>query len=445
MRIPILLAVASSLCSAGVPDVERQVDEIFAAVAGGKLPGAAVAVTVDGRTVLRKGYGMADVAGAKAISPGTIFRIASVTKSLTATAILQLVDAGKLKLDDPISRYLPDAPGGGKILVRHLLSHTAGVPDFIPYAAAMRGPLEFEPGSRLNYTNNGYRMLGRIIEKVSGRPWDEYLRDLILAPLGMEHTGFDRGGVAGVATGYLVGKAGAYESVAVTDARDADSAGGLCSTVDDLVRFENALVSGKLLRPETRERAWTPVALSDGRKGAYGYGWMLTRYRGLREIGHGGDITGFNSYIAYYPEARLTVTVLSNVGMRPAGPLATAGDLAHRVADLYAGDRMEKPGATVPVQVALDVLDAYVGRYQVDGPEAVTSQLGTHIVVTREGERLMAEAGGMKAPLDAKSATEFQAAGSPVELIFVRAGSAKCPKIVISLMGLREFQALRVE
>lgn len=442
MRILSLLLFTALLCSAGVVDPDKKVDALFSAAAG-KRPGAAVAVVLDGRVVLMKGYGLADIGRAKPVTPSTIFRIASITKSLTATAVLQLVDAGKLKLDDPVSHYLPEIPAG--IRVSHLLTHTAGIPDFIPYAEMLRRPLEFEPGSRLNYSNNGYEILGRLIGKVTGKSWDAVAREQIFAPLGMNGTGYDLGAAMPArATGYLLGKNG-YEPISVPDARDASAAGGLFSTVEDLVRFEEAFAAGKLLRPETARRAWTPVALPGGRSGAYGYGWTLLTHRGVREVSHGGDITGFNSYLAIYPDEKLAVVVLSNVGMRPPGPVPTAGDLAHRIAEIWLGDRMQKEDAPSTVRVPAGILDGYTGRYRVEAPEEMLRNFGTELVVTREGDRLFAEANGMKAPLDAKSETVFQAPGSPVQLTFVRAADRKCPEIVITLMGLREFRAVRAD
>jgi D-alanyl-D-alanine carboxypeptidase len=444
MRALLLLPMALAIGSAAAPDAKK-VDELFAPVAGGKLPGAAVAVILDGHPVLVKGYGMADVARSKAISPATIFRLASVTKTFTAIAVLQLVEAGKVKLDDTISQYVADIPGGAKIRVSHLLGHTAGIPDFIGYDEMKRRSLEFEPGSRINYSNNGYGILGHLIERVSGQTWDGYLREHILAPLGMKNSGYDVGGeLPGRATGYLLGKNG-YEASSITDARDAYAGGGLYSTVDDLVRFEQGLLAGKLLKRETLERAWRPGTLTDGRTTAYGFGWIVTELGGVREVGHGGDITGFNTYLAHYPDQKLTVIVLSNTGMRPPGPLPLAVDLAHAIAAIWLGDAVQKTAAPVSARVPAETLDAYVGRYRIDAPEAVTSQMGTHIVVTRQGDRLFAEAGGMKAPIDAKSETVFQAAGSPVVLTFVRSGPGKCPALTITLMGLREFRAARVE
>jgi CubicO group peptidase (beta-lactamase class C family) len=285
-----------------------------------------------------------------------------------------------------------------------------------------------------------------VIEKVSGQPWDEYLRDHIFLPLGMKHTGYDRTQeLAGRATGYHAGADGRYQPIAPQDALGAYAGGGLYSTVEDMVRWEDGLSSGKLLHKETLDRASTPGVLTDGRRTVYGLGWMTTNYRGLREVGHGGDITGFNTYYARYPDAGLSVIVLSNVGMRPPGPLPVSADLAHRIAEIWLEDRMQTRDARPEVKVATAALQSYTGRYRLDAPAVIIQNMGSHIVITRQGDRLVAEANGMKLPLLARSETVFQAPGSPAELTFVCGGRERCPKVVVTLMGLREFPALRVE
>jgi CubicO group peptidase (beta-lactamase class C family) len=351
-----------------------------------------------------------------------------------------------LKLDDPLSKYVPDFPNGDNVRISHLLSHTAGVPDFISPEEASRRGLEFEPGTRINYSNNGYQLLGRVIEKVSGQPWDEYLKEHIFAPLGMAHTGYDKTEeLTGRATPYLVGKDGSYAPVPAQDARDAYAAGGLYSTVEDMSRWEQGLDSGKLLRAETLARATTPGVLSDGRETAYGFGWMTSNYRGLREVGHGGDITGFNTFVARYPDEKFTVIVLENMGMRPPGPLPDAGNLAHQIAAIWLAGRMQEPDARPNFAVSTSVLDSYVGRFKLDAPQAVVQAMGSLLTFYRQGDHLAVEVNGQKLPLDAKSATVFQAFGSTAVLTFIPGKGGKCLEVVVTLMGLREFHAFRDE
>jgi CubicO group peptidase (beta-lactamase class C family) len=153
--------------------------------------------------------------------------------------------------------------------------------------------------------------------------------------------------------------------------------GGLYSTVEDMVRWDGGLSSGKVLRKETLEHASSPGLLTDGRRTVYGLGWMTANYRGLREVGHGGDITGFNTYFARYPDDQLSVIVLSNVGMRPPGPLPVSADLVHRIAEIWLGDRMQK--TDVPeIKVAPAILESYTGRYRLDAPAVIIQNKSRH-------------------------------------------------------------------
>jgi CubicO group peptidase (beta-lactamase class C family) len=389
-----------------------EVDHLLQSIATGEYPGAAIGVVRDGQPILLKGYGRADVEKGVPNTSATLFRIGSVTKSFTAIAILQLVERGQLSLDDPVSRYLPDFPRSDEIRIRNLLSHTAGVPDFVSYEQAKNMPLEFQPGTRINYSNTGYNMLGMILEKVTGRKYEEYLGENIFRPAGMTHSGYDRRReLPGRARGYLLDEKGVYQPIPAGDVTGAFAAGGLYSNVEDLVCF----------------------------------GFMTSEYRGLREVGHGGDINGFNAYVARYPEHHFAVVVLSNTGMRPPGPVPDAATIAHRVAEIYLGQSMAKPDAVADVKVATAVLDSYVGRYEIEAPDPVVNAMGRYLTILRDGDHLVADSKVGKAPLNASSETTFRATGSPVELTFVRDGQGKEPRMIISLMGLRQFPAHRIE
>lgn len=424
----------------------KAVDALFQTITSGKYPGAAIGVLRDGKPILTKGYGLADVEKGLPITSATIFRMGSVTKSFTSIAILQLIRAGKMKLDDPISLYLPDFPRGDEIRIRHLLSHTAGVPDFVSYDQAKKMPLEFQPGTRINYSNTGYNMLGIIIEKVSGQKYEDYLRDHIFQPAGMTHSGYDRtADLPGRAQGYLLDEKGAFHPIPPGDVGNAFAAGGLYSTVEDLVHWEQALVSGKLLEAEFLEEASTPYGLAGGRHTAYGFGFMTNKYRDLLEVGHGGDINGFNAYVARYPEHNFAVIVLSNTGMRPPGPVPEGGTIAHRIAEIYLGKFMSKPETLAVVHVADATLDSYVGKYEIEAPEPIIQAMGGYLTVTREGDHLAEEGKLGKAPLTATSETTFKVAGAPGELTFIRDSQGKVSQMIISLAGLREFPAHRVD
>ena len=423
-----------------------EVDALFRPAANGNSPGAVVGIIRNQQVILARGYGMANVEAATPITVSTKFRLASITKPFTAIAVLQLVEAGQLRLDDPLSRFLPDIPNAGAIRIAHLLSHTSGIPDFIPLEEVRKRPLEFVPGTRINYSNNGYHVLGRIIEEVSGQSWDEYLHEHIFAPAGMKNTGFDRTQeLPGRAAGYLSGKDGTYSAVPMQGAEGAYAAGGLYSTVEDMLLWMQALNSGKLLPRAVLQRATAPGFTSDGRKTVYGFGWMTKNFRGLREYGHGGDIPGFASYVAHFPDEDFSVVVLSNIGMRPPGPLPDAGALAHRIAEIWLKDRLQPQGPPPTVAVAASTLRSYTGRFKILAPEVILRNMGPELVVVLEGERLIAEANGVKIPLLPTSDTHFQSPGSPAEFTFAPDADGICSKVVITLMGLREFDAVRME
>ena len=424
-----------------------QVDALFASLDGKQAPGAAVLAVRDGTVVHRAAYGLASLELGVPNRPDTVFRIASVTKPFTATAILQLCERGKLALDDRLFRFLPDFPGAGEITIRHLLTHTAGVPDFVSVDEAGKLPLESRPGERLNYSNTGYEILGRIIEAVSGVAYEDYLAENIFRPLQMSHTGVDsrRRIIPGRAAGYQPDGKGGFANADYTESGKTPAAGGLYSTVDDLLRWDQALDSGALIRPDTVAAAFRPATVNGGRQVRYGFGWMLGTHRGLREVGHGGDISGYNAYIARYPDQRFTVIVLSNMTMRPAGPIPTAGDLAHRIAEILLADRMQPEQPAPDVQVAPSILDDYVGRYRLEAPRIILQNAGEVFAFTREGSRLVGQTGPGKVPLFAESETTFYSTLMPAKITFVRNDAGRVTEFILVLAGLREYRAVRIE
>ncbi len=362
------------------------VDALFANIAGRPMPGAAVVVLRDGAVVHSKAYGLANLQTAEANTTRTRFRLASVSKSFTALLVLQLVEQGRLSLDDALEKHLPGVVGGDRIRIRHLLSHTAGLPDFASLEQAMKLPRDGAPGERINYSNIGYALLSRVIEKVSGRSYAGQLRAAILEPLGMKDTGVDRNGPMekGRAVGYLFMAGGGVTPAEYSEmAGEWVAAGGLYSTGEDMTLWLQALLSGRIVKTATLGPATVPVTLADGHKGGYGFGFTTIPFRGLREFGHGGDITGFNSQYAIYPDERLALVVLSNVGMRPPGPLPNAGEIGHKVVEAVAGGQLGPewpPVAGVP----LSVLQRYAGRFRLMAPSPITDVMGETLDVTLE-------------------------------------------------------------
>jgi CubicO group peptidase (beta-lactamase class C family) len=438
---PIVLVCAAMTASAAPVEKPAQVDALFASCANGEAPGASVIVIQNGEVLHERSYGLASIELGVANTPGTVFRLGSMTKQFTAMAILQLHDRGLLSIDDLVARYLPDAPHGDAITIRHLLTHTSGI------GQADDAQLEFAPGERLNYSNKGYWLLGRIIEKISGRPYEEYLRENVLGPLGMSHTGFEHRNevIKNRASGYSNREGGGYLNTGFDDVSGAYSAGALYSTVRDMRLWDQALYTDKLAKPETIELAFTPAKLNDGRLASFGFGWMVRDYRGLREVCHGGDISGFNSYIARFPDQRFTVIVLSNVGMWPAGPTPTSEVLAHRIAEIYLADVMHPASERKSIAVDPAILAEYVGRYRLSGAAEVVGVMGDTITFTMENGRLWAETKLGREELLAECETRFfWKAYRDSTAEFTRDSSGKVDGLMLLLMGVREIRAERV-
>jgi CubicO group peptidase (beta-lactamase class C family) len=285
-----------------------------------------VLVVEGDQVLLDKGYGMANLDWSIPNAPDVKFRLGSLTKQFTATLILLEQQDGKLSIDDPISKYLPDAPKTwDKITLANLLHHTSGIPNFTadpafgvwrlaPHTPAEElaffsaKPLDFAPGSKYSYSNSNYEVLGDILEKVSGKTYGELLRQRLFDPLGMKDTGLDADDLIlpKRASGYAPSPAGLIyarsESMTVPWA-----AGSLYSTTHDLLTWERGLFGGKILTPASLKLMTTPG------KGNYGLGVEVAHVDGVTVVNHGGGIEGFNTHLSHVPEKDLTVVVLSNV------------------------------------------------------------------------------------------------------------------------------------
>jgi CubicO group peptidase (beta-lactamase class C family) len=299
-----------------------------------RIPGLALAVVRDGAVVRMQGYGFANLEHDVPVTPDTIFELASVTKQFTATAIMRLVEDGKVGLDDTIGRHLSGAPETWKaITVRHLLTHTSGLPGLEDnfkalrpgglrvnyttaqlYDAATKDTLSFPAGERFQYSDAGYFLLGMIVESASGQRYREFLDERFFRPLGMTSTSvLDQWRILKHrAAGYTI-----LDDQLVNIRRVAQielpSHYGVFSSVKDLVTWDGALAAGRVVKPATLAELWTPVKLNDGARYPYGFGWFVEERRGHRWITHTG-ITG--TEYSRFPDDGLTVIVLTNLGRR---------------------------------------------------------------------------------------------------------------------------------
>lgn len=296
-----------------------------------RIPLAGLAVGIQyGDEAYAQGYGMVDIESGEPVTETTVFKIASLTKSFTAAAILRLVEEGQLSLDDPISSFIPGTPAYAEaILVRQLLDHTSGLPEWSVDAAQEALPetfstaeavdhyfntaqqLEFEPGESWSYSNIGYFLLGAIIENVTGMRYGDYFMSSFFQPLEMHSTHDCATGSEELPTGYH-SRARGLETARSSSLRFLAAAGALCSNAGDLLKWLEALSSGKVIAPEMWEQMVTPTELPSGEITDYGLGFVVQQADLGMLIMHEGATAGFNSYFAYYPEHDLKIVLLTN-------------------------------------------------------------------------------------------------------------------------------------
>jgi CubicO group peptidase (beta-lactamase class C family) len=316
-------------------------DYVKAQMQKGHIPGLSVAVVREGKVVLARGYGLANVECAAPATRDTVYELLSVTKQFTAAAVLMLAEEGKLSLDDRVSQYLPNTPSAwNEITLRHLLTHTSGIRDYtdVPgWFATIRMdrspedlieptktfPLPYRPGDAFRYCNAGYYLLGMILEKVSGQSYADFLRERIFKPLGMAATRVDdkKTIVPHRASGYDW-EEGMLQNGPYVSPTQKWAAGAVLSTVEDLAKWDAALYTEKLLKRDLLERMWTPARLNNGQEAPYGFGNELDMDHGHRVAGHQGGGVAFNSTLLRYPNDRLTVIVLCNETHAPSRPMA---------------------------------------------------------------------------------------------------------------------------
>ena len=351
---------------AGKPVQPEQIDHLFAALASARTPGAAVLVLENGRVIFERGYGVSDLRSFQKIDAHTNFRLASCTKQFTAMAIMLLVHDGKLHYEDRLTDVFPDFPEYGKsITIRNLLNHTSGLLDYEDLmakppaeASAEKIPqikdagvldllkqqktTKFPPGTKWDYSNSGYAVLAMAVQRVSGQPFGDFLRDRIFAPLKMNATVAyerDRNTVANRAYGHTQDGAARETGWREMDQSSTSAVlgdGGVYSSLDDLAKWDQALAHYTLLSKSEMEPAITPVKVldgsvkePDGTPAAYGFGWFLNSYKDRRRMWHYGETVGFRTTIQRFVDDKLTIIVLCN-----RDDLVPA-DLALKIADLF--------------------------------------------------------------------------------------------------------------
>ncbi|MCK6562102.1 serine hydrolase [bacterium] len=403
-----------------MPAPETLVDALFTDATAGETPGAAVLVAQNGNIIYQKGFGFANLEHRVPVTTETKFRIGSITKQFTASAILKLQEAGLLSVQDTLSKFLPDYPRGNEVTIHHLLTHTSGIhsytskPDFMQtvtvevkpeslIASFKNDKYDFDPGAQWRYNNSGYFLLGYLVSKLANEPYAAYLKKTFFEPLNMSDTDVHRWSdvLPHEATGYAYVD-GKFQKAQNWDMSRAGGAGALYSTVTDLYRWNEAVFNGNVLSEKNLAAAFTPVTLKDGSKpqtagDGYGYGWSISDFRGIKEIAHGGGLHGFVTSLARYPEHNMTVTVLTNCAP---GRDLNPGGLTREIAQIYLWEKMKSQESYATATVDPKLYDAYVGKYEYPG--------GAILMVTRDGNKLLAQLTGQpQFEIFPRSETEF--------------------------------------
>jgi len=372
-------------------ELGSRVDAIAKQMLTRPVAGISVAVARDGQVVIARGYGVANLEHSVAVTPETVFHIASISKNILAAVVLELVDEGKLQLDDDVTKYVPEAPTQGRhVTVRQLLSHTSGIYSFtsLPNAADNERlelthdqvlglikdrPLDFEPGTRWRYDNSAFYLAGMVVERVTKQEYGAYVREHVFKPLGMSSASLcdARIVVPHLASGYEV-DGGALVNAAFMTWKLPFAAGAVCATASDLLKWEAALDTGRVLTPSSLALMRTPTTLADGMKIDYGLGTRLGSLDGHRVLGHTGSGGGFRNVFESFPDDHLTIVILMNLG--DAGsppPVAIAAEIARAALGLA------KKNTLLDLPVPGAELAALSGKYDSDeGPVEIFARDG---------------------------------------------------------------------
>ena len=395
----VLVATIIWLCGgtalAQLPTTEAlgdRVDAVAKQLLSRHTAGVSIAVARDGQVVLARGYGMANLEHSVAVTPDTVFHIASISKNVLAAVVLQLVDEGKLQLDDDVTKYVPEAPTHGKhVTVRQLLNHTSGIYSFtsLPNAADNERleltheqvlglikdkPFDFEPGTRWRYDNSAFYLAGMVVERVTKQEYGAYLQQHVFKPLGMSSASlcYARMVVPHLASGYEV-EGGALVNAAFMSWKLPFAAGAICATASDLLKWQAALDLGRVLTPSSLALMRTPTTLSDGTTIDYGLGTRLGSLDGHRVLGHyGGESRGgFRPLLESFPDDHLTIVILVNMGDAASpSPVAIAPEIARAALGL-------KKKALLDLTVPGAELARLSGKYDSDeGPVEIFAHDG---------------------------------------------------------------------
>jgi CubicO group peptidase (beta-lactamase class C family) len=390
-----------------------------------------VFVAKGGQVLLEKGYGYKDFAKKKLNDSKGIFQLGSITKQFTSTVILKLQEQGKLSVEDKLSKYIPDFPEGNRITIDQMLSHTSGIYNYTDDNRFLNNeslqhvewsrlislieskPLEFAPGSKFSYSNSNYVILGHIIEQVTGKKYEQVVREFILTPLQMTHSGFDFKDLKDTnkVVGYLALDKNLQVVASLVDSSASFAAGALFSTVEDMYKWDRALYTDKVLSAASWQMAFKPHL------NKYGYGWFIDTLNGKKVIGHNGGIFGFTADFLRIPEDNTCIIILCNTN-------GNLDPITKSLVNILYGLPYELPQEKKSVDLPEDVLKEYVGEYWVSND--------LHLNITLENGQLKGLLTGQpKVDLFAQRKDLFFLKVVDAQLEFMRDSSGKVEKVVL--------------
>jgi len=439
------LALLIISCSVFTQTISETIDELLKIYARQYAFNGSVLVAQKGNILLQKGYGYKNFNAHSLNDEKTVSQVGSITKQFTAAIILQLQEKNMLSVQDKLSKYIPDYPGGDKITVENLLTHTAGIFNYTNDAAFMKSEaakplslehliglfknksLDFQPGEKFNYSNSGYILLGYIIEKLTGRPYFRVVKENIFQPLHMDHSGFDFNDLADTnkATGYFKLTAKRNQPATIVDSSVSYAAGSIYTTVGDLYKWDRALYTNQIISTASRELAFTP------HQSNYGYGWIIDSAYGKKVVMHEGGIFGFVSFIGRIPADETCIILFDN------HQCPVLAKIAEDINSILNNQLYEFPQPRNEIEIDSAILRQYVGEYQL-GP-------GFIVNVTLEDGQLMAQGTGQgKVELYAERNDFFYTKIINAQLEFFRDASGRVTRMDLYQDG-RQLQGKKIK
>jgi CubicO group peptidase (beta-lactamase class C family) len=423
----------------------EEINEVLKAYTKQNSFNGTVLVAQHGVVLLEKGYGFKNMQTNALNDSNTIYQIGSLTKQFTAIIILQLQEQLRLSVSDPLIKYIPDYPGGDKITIENLLTHTSGIVNYTKDELFMNNnavnpitienliaqfknkPLEFTPGEKYSYSNSGYILLGYIIQKITGKSYFEVVRENIFQPLGMNHSGFDFKALKNrdKATGYLRLSRKINKPAPIVDSTISFSAGGIYTTVGDLYKWDRALYSEKIVSSASLEKAFTPYRAN------YGYGWVIDTTYGKKVLMHEGGIFGFVSFIGRIPVDEICIILLDNRGSEG---LPKIGENINAILN---DQPYDFPKERKEIEVDSSILKKYIGDYQL-APSFI-------ITISFESGELFAQATGQeKTMLFAEREDFFFLKLTDVQIEFIKSPEGKTERLNL-YQGGQKLPAIKIK